>query len=252
MLKIKEFLNNPLGKGATIPGRNIILTNLDYRLQILQKNKKIDLNIYTQDDMVYYHCKIPTESVDRNNYYDVIIKFKPTSEAHLIDKSYKQYDVEFFSNCPSFTYTYAYVAKLNGYLIPEFENKYEEITLKFPPVSRNPGLTFGYEKSIYFACKFLLEDKQRLLKSYVKTYGKPLTQNIFKEIKTTLLVEEEIKREKSKKKENKFIDKKTKKTAEKAIQNFNKQQSKSNVNTIKKTTPIKNKNNKIKPIKKKK
>lgn len=251
-MKIKEFLNNPVGKGAIVPGKDIILTNLDYRLEVLLRYKKININVYTQEENVYYHLEIPTESRERENTYDIIIKFKPTSQANILDKSYKQYDIEFFSNCPSFTYTYAYVAKLNGYLIPEFENKYEEIVLKYPPVSRNPGLTFGYEKSIYFACKYLLEDKQRLLKSYAKTHGKPLTKNTMKEIKHMNVVEEEIRREKSKKKENKYLDKKTKKVAEKAIREYNKKQSKSNVNTIKKTSSTKNKVNKIQPMKKKK
>lgn len=250
-MKIKEFLNNPVGKGAIVPGKDIILTNLDYRLDVLLRYKKINIKVYTQEEIVYYHLEIPTESKERENTYDIIIKFKPTSQANLLDKSYKQYDIEFFSNCPSFTYTYAYVAKLNGYLIPEFESKYEGVVLKYPPVSRNPGLTFGYEKSIYFACKYLLQDNQTLLKSYVKQHGVPLTNQIIKDIKNTNLVEEEIRREKNKKKENKHIDKKTKKRAEKAINDHNKKQSKSNVNTIKKTTPNKNKVNKIQPVKKK-
>ena len=48
-MKIKEFLNNPVGKGAIVPGKDIILTNLDYRLEVLLKYKKININIYTQE-----------------------------------------------------------------------------------------------------------------------------------------------------------------------------------------------------------
>ena len=118
-MKLHEYLKNPTGKGAIIPGKDLILTNYDYRFQVLNKKKLIELNIYTNDDVVYYHMLIPTENNNRENAYDVVIKFKPVDQSSLLDKSYRQYDVEFFSNCPSFTYTYAYVAKSNGYLIPE-------------------------------------------------------------------------------------------------------------------------------------
>ena len=40
-MKIDEFLKNPVGKGTIIPGKEQILTNLDYRLQVLQKYKDI-------------------------------------------------------------------------------------------------------------------------------------------------------------------------------------------------------------------
>ena len=159
-MKIDEFLKNPLGKGAIIPGREDLLRGLDYRLQVMQKHKTIEMNIYTLKKDVYYHLIIPTENKDRENSYDIVIKFKRTEKSDDADQTYRQYQIEFFSNCPSFTYGYAYVANINGYLIKEFANKYEPQVLKYPPVSKNPGLTFGYEKSIYFACKYIMEDKR--------------------------------------------------------------------------------------------
>ena len=77
----------------------------------------------------------------------------------------------------------------------ELANKFDEKILNYPPTSRNPGLLFNYEKSLYFACKFLLSNNQLLLKSYVKTHSKKLTKKILKEIKTLSQVEEEYKRE---------------------------------------------------------
>ena len=251
-MKLQEYLKNPTGKGAIIPGKDLILTNYDYRFQVLTKEKSIKLNIYTDKDVVYYHMLIPTEDDKRENLYDVIIKFTPTHQSMLLDKSYKQYDVSFFSNCPSFTYTYAYVAKLNGYLINELEHKYEEKILNIPPVSRNPGLIFGYEKSIYFACKYLLSDNSLLLKSHVKTYGRKLTKNVIKEIRNINQIEEEIQREKNKHKENKKETIKQTKKEENKIKNYNKKQSGSNVNIISKKKPSSSRVNKIKPIEKKK
>ena len=254
-MRIDEFIKNAGNKGAIIPGKDMLLTNLDYRLQLLEKNKGITLNIYTEKDVVYYHFLIPSENKDRDVTYDVVIKFKPDDKKSKFDGTYRQYYIEFFSNCPSFTYGYAYVANLNGYLIKEFANRYEAAVLKYPPVSRNPGLTFGYEKSIYFACKYILNNKQLLSKSYVDSYGKKLTPEILKSIRHMNVIEEEYKRADKVRREitkdKKFnVNKKTKRKAAEFVEKVSNNK-KSNVNTIKKTKANKPTVNKIQPKKKK-
>lgn len=255
-MKIDEFLKNPQGKGAIIPGREQILMNLDYRLDVLQKYKEIVMNIYTTENDAYYHLIIPSENKDRDCSYDIIIKFKQTDEKDKYDQSYRQYQVEFFSNCPSFTYGYAYVANLNGYLVKELSDKYEPVVLKYPPVSKNPGLVFGYEKSIYFACKYIMNDKRVLLKSYVKSYGQKLTPAILKSIRHMNIIEEEYQRadkiRRKEKRENRIkVDKKTKERKREVLSNY-KDGVKQNVNTIQKTKANKPKSKKLQPIKKKK
>ncbi len=254
---LEDFLKHPAGKGAIIPGKDDLLTRLNIRFDFMLDKKGVNVNIYTHKDDVYYHFLIPTETLERNNVYDVVIKFTPGDKSNLLDKTYKQYNIEFFSNCPSFVYTYAYVANLNGYFIKELADKYEQETLKYPPTSRNPGNIFGYEKSIYFACRYLSNKNTQLLyKSYVEKVGKPLTNDIFNDIKTANKVLEEIEREKK-------VQKEEKKKA--AIEKLNKKQkkmlndrleratgnTKSNVNIVQKTKTTNKKIDKIKPIKKK-
>jgi hypothetical protein len=255
-MKIDEFLKNPQGKGAIIPGKEQLLMSLDYRLSLIEKNKKIEMTIYTDKSDVYYHFLIPSENKDRDICYDVIIKFKQTEDADSYDQTYKQYQIEFFSNCPSFTYGYAYVANINGYLIKELAGKYDEAVLKYPPVSKNPGLLFGYEKSIYFACRYIMNNKKILLKSYVESHGTKLTAAVLKSIRHMNKIEEEYKRADKimrREKRDKQIgtDDKTKKRKADIItkiENGDKQ----GVNTVKKTTAKKPGNGKIKPMKKKK
>ena len=253
-MKIDEYIKNPAGKGAIIPGRDMILTNWDYRLQLLQKHKEIELNIYTNKNDVYYHFIIPTENKERDNTYDTIIKFKQTKDTERTDTSYKQYEVEFFSNCPSFTYGYAYVANLSGYLIKEFANKYDEKILKYPPVSKNPGLIFGYEKSIYFSCKYLLENKSFLMKAYVKSNSKPLTKEVYKIIRHMNVIEEEYTKAdkimRQNKKKNKLkADKKTVAKKEEYIKKVTTDNQ--SVRNARKIKPKKLNGNTIKPMKKK-
>ena len=249
-MKIDEFLKNAGNKGSIIPGKEQLLINLNYRLELLEKYKKIEMHIYTDKNNVFYHLIIPTENKDRENSYDVIIKFKETEKSDKFDQSYRQYQIEFFSNCPSFTYGYAYVANINGYLIDEFIDKYESQILKYPPVSRNPGLLFSFEKSIYFACRYLMNNKKFLLKSYVDSYSKPLSRDIIKNIRHMNVIEEEYKKAdiimKHNQKKNKLkIDKKTERRKNEMIKN---NENKNNVNKISK---IKGTNKKINHIKKK-
>ena len=255
-MKIDEFLKNPQGKGAIIPGKEQILMNLDYRMQVLEKYKDITMKIYKDTKDVYYHLIIPSENKDREMDYDIIIKFKQTDDKDKYDQSYRQYEIEFFSNCPSFTYGYAYVANLNGCFIKELADKYEEPILKYPPVSKNPGLTLGYEKSIYFACKYIMRDKKVLLKSYVDSYAEKFTPELFKHIRHMNIIEELYRRADKSMREQKRrdkikLDKKTEKRKAEVISNYEKKKQQG-VNTVKKTTAKKPGPNKIQPIKKKK
>ena len=125
--------------------------------------------------------------------------------------------------------------------------------LNTPPSSRNPGMIFSYEKSIYFACKYLLEDKSLLLKSHVKTYGQKLTPNTLKSIRNINKIEEDIKREKVKEKEAKKVSVDLNKKEKKKLDTYTKKASNNtNVNVIKKKKSTINTNSKIKTIQKKK
>ena len=252
-MNINEYLKHPAGKGAVIPGREMLLDRYNYRYQVLNKNKHIDMKVYVDGNNVYYHLIIPSESEFKENDYDIILKFSPRNQTDIDDKSYRQYEMQVFSNCPSFTYTYAYVAKLNGYLIPELMNKYDEQVLQYPPVSRNPGLLFSYEKSIYYACLYVTSEKQFLTKMYVETHGKKLTKNILNEIRHINQIQREVDREQRLKTERRkkmerdiFRQVNKLKPREEAIE---RQPKKSNVNVVKKTTA---KKKGITPIKKKK
>jgi hypothetical protein len=219
------------------------------------------MNIYTHKKDVYYHLIIPSENKDRDMSYDVIIKFKHTDANNEADQTYRQYQIEFFSNCPSFTYGYAYVAHINGNLVKELVDKYDPKVLKYPPVSKNPGLVFGYEKSIYFACKCILADKRVLLKSYVDSYAMPLTPEVIKSIRHMNRIEEEYARatkvmNEEKRKHRVKVGKKAQEAKDKMV--YGEEHvgsSKPNVKVIKKTKASKNEVNKItkiKPTKKKK
>ena len=227
-MNIKEFLKNPVGKGAVIPGKNTLLADLLER-------KEFEINIYRKKDCFFFHFLIMTEDPERENDYDVVIGFYPTKTQKL-DTVITRYDIKIFSNSPSFIYTYAFVAKQNKLLIVDFYNKFNVNVLKKPPVSRNPGKIMGYEKSIYYACKYLVEHENLLNKSYVKNHSDSNYKKLIKEVRKDSVILQEIKTAKAVKQAKKYETKKQDKIEKSKINHIGKsKKTQSSVNYINKT-----------------
>ena len=114
----------------------------------------------------YFHIKVPSESKtskDGKYEYDVVIRFFTentdiSKEGHL-----RNYNIQFFSNSPSFIYKYAYLYKKEGYLINALYNKLDPSYFNTPPEKSNPDMKLSYDKSIYFACRYLSDKQFRYL-----------------------------------------------------------------------------------------
>lgn len=144
-MKLKEWLDNP--KTKNIPGYNMVKEQLRARfLDMLKKGKKFDIGVYQSSrNGLLVHVKVPTEGDIPELYYDVVLHIAG-GMATLMES-----EVKVFSNCPSFTFRYAYVAFQSKELIPEFVDYYDDIVIKDKPDTTNPMEIMGYEKSIYYA-----------------------------------------------------------------------------------------------------
>lgn len=158
-MKLKEFMQNPVGKGDSTYNRQLLIKALDTKYERLIKNKGelIKTKIYHElnTDNYYIHLVIPTET-ERDNTYDVVLYFY-TNE-HVNDSSLlKTHDIQFFCNSPSFVYTYAKLFSDKGLFIPWLKNKYpDEIFASFPEVRNRYGVT-NYDKYLYIGCKYIYE-----------------------------------------------------------------------------------------------
>lgn len=179
-MQLKKFLsdNIPLGKGAIkIPAAELIER---YRKQYdamkaQHMQFKHDAHYVMPGGRVVVHIKVPSESVP-NFYYDVLLELKAVNHS----KQFEDCHIKIFSNCPSFVYTYAYVFyHLNdpdldstNLIIDRFdqkipkdrlmvkgaEKKLGEEVLTNSPVVRNPyGLPL-FDKSVYYAIFYLMEN----------------------------------------------------------------------------------------------
>lgn len=116
------------------------------------------------EDSYYIHIKVPSESQKNGNYeYDVVIRFFTDNPETRAQDTLRNYYIQFFSNSPSFMYQYAYLYKKEGFLIEALYNKLDADYIDTPPEKTNKEMKKSYDKSIYFACRFLSDQKFRYL-----------------------------------------------------------------------------------------
>lgn len=106
--------------------------------------------------------KVPAEKLP-NLFYDVLIMLTPEcdskedSDSIKADRTLNRYRLKLFSNSPNFMFTYTYVLNKNNMIVPKLKNKCSQKALVDPPTIKNPVESYGFEKSCYFACKYIKE-----------------------------------------------------------------------------------------------
>lgn len=177
---ISEFLYMPFGMSAS-------LAKLErYKALYLENTSKIILNAYTKiDESYYFHVKVPSASQkDANVYYDVVIRFFTNKADAKASSHLRDYFIQFFSNSPGFIYNYAVLYKNHGFLIDSLYTKMDPRYFDKLPIKTNKRLELSYDKTIYFACRFLNERKFKVLNKFSIPLGKKLSPDkFFNEIK---------------------------------------------------------------------
>lgn len=219
----QSYMERPMGKGVTAFQLNSIRADLTSRYKKLNLNSKISLvHVCKLDDRYFIHFLIPNESEDdRNNDYDVVLEFIPSNKAIASEPTIRNYNIKFFSNCPSFVYTFAYIYNDNGLLIEEFKDKFEDQVLSMKPVSRNPYKIVNFEKTIFFACMNFQYKSIRFNKQYLDSKCNVKFNKLKTLIRHTKTVKMEIAKEKKRIRELK--------REEKALQDKNRKEILNNI-----------------------
>lgn len=147
-MTFQEYINNPTGTGNSVMSYRKMYEDLyhdKWDKIMVRENGKVDYTLYKKGNTYYCHLKVPSEVVE-NFYYDVVIKMEQGSKSSLKDG-----ETRFFSNDPSFNYTFAHAFVKNKLHIPELESKMSKKAIKTPAKEKNPQDTIGYVKSLYFA-----------------------------------------------------------------------------------------------------
>jgi hypothetical protein len=150
-----QYISNPGGKGASAI-HNRLMYQETYSKQWdelkLRENGLVLYRLYKSDKDYYIHFKIPS-GIDTGFYYDVVIRFFPGEDAGhvMMEKTLKNYNVQFYSNDPNFVFTFCYAYKSNGLFIKDLEPRMSKLALKQPAKIKNPRNEVGYVKTIYYA-----------------------------------------------------------------------------------------------------
>ena len=168
-MNIYEYLINPMGRGSSVLMLTETRRSLDAQYTALMS--KMQVKWYKYNDKFFIaHVKVPSKSID-NFYYDVLIEFDieslPEGATTLNNAKCRV-----FSNCPSFTYTYVNIFSKSGDLIEWTRSKYDSKVFSHEPNQRNPLHIRNFERSIYFASKYVLSNG--------RNYKSKIEYNIFK------------------------------------------------------------------------
>lgn len=178
---LKEFIEAPFG----VPNMS---KNLKYedRYQSYKRNNKIKIESSIEFEKNFFiHLKVPSESQEKM-FYDVVIQFFTTDDKIERQLTVENYYVQFFSNSPGFVYKYATLYKLQGYLIESLYGKFDSGTLEILPDKSNSSYELYYDSSIYYACRYLLDNKLTTLgKLTLKLFKTKSVESFFGDIQDT-------------------------------------------------------------------
>lgn len=192
---LKEFYENPLGKAAHAMQYNMTRAQFNNRYDAMYKaGKQVKvINAAIENGHFLVHLIVPSES-ERENTYDVVIDF---FGGDPFAPGLDGYKVRFFSNCPSFTYTYANVYDREGMLISEMKDLYEKEIFKKDPKEKNPAHIMNIDKSLFMALIFLTRNRNFMYKSFVRDLaGKKTYANLKHGVRNTATILRQINQEK--------------------------------------------------------
>ena len=174
---MEEFLKKPFGNSSDI-------AQTKYEPKYKKLENKIKVKGYLPaDKYTLIHIAIPSESKE-NYFYDVVIQFFTDDEEVAKERNYEHYYMKFFSNSPSFIFTYAALYHLNGYLIDILLYKLDPVYATKLPKVRNPNMELFYDSSIYMACRYLTKHKLRFLTKFGNLLTvRKLNEEFFKAMK---------------------------------------------------------------------
>lgn len=173
----QEYINNPTGVGNSVMSYRKMYEDLYHNKWdkvMVRENGKVDYTLYYDSKSYYCHIKIPSEVVE-DFYYDVVIKMIPDNKSGF--KSLKNCETHFFSNDPSFNYTFAYAFVKHKLHIPELESKMSKQAIHKKANEKNPDATIGYVKSLFFAF-IAMENKGLFNPVKYKSEGKKFNKKI--------------------------------------------------------------------------
>lgn len=198
-----QYIQNPMGiKNAVFSNREMYRSLYTDKLNkiLVRESGKVVYYLYKSRSKYYAYLKIPSEVIEKF-YYDVVIEFsEPKDGKKIIDKTLRNYDVKFYSNDPSFVFTFAHAFIKNGIFIDSLKDKMSKEAVKKNADEKNPNNQVGYVKSLYFA--FLIMNQRGLFNKiqYIEKYNEKNLKSMIMEADRKIQLRQQAQSDLSKKK----------------------------------------------------
>lgn len=173
-----QYIQNPMGIANSVISnremyRNLYTKKLDNILVREAGNiNRLETHLYQDKNRYICYIKIPSEVVP-NFYYDVVVEFtEPKKQLKdAVGYGLNKYNVRFFSNDPSFVFTFTHAFIKNDMFIKELSPLMSKKAIKQKAVEKNPHDIVGYVKSLYFA--YIIMNRKGLFNKlkYNETYN---------------------------------------------------------------------------------
>ena len=155
-MSISQMLSNPTGKrSAFFASRARVKSQLDsIFIQNLRRYRKQFYAVPYVDNTskkIIFYVAVPSETFSLNHIrWDCLVEIE-----YNATKSFENRNAKFFSNSPSFIFTYAYVFNQEDLLVDFIKPKMPSQCLTQPPTIKNPVESRGFDKILYQALKYL-------------------------------------------------------------------------------------------------
>lgn len=168
-----QYIQNPMGiKNSVISNREMYRSMYTTKLNtiLVRESGKVVYYCYKGKSKYYTYIKVPSEVIP-DFYYDVVVEFTPPKDKKITDRTLRNYDVRFYSNDPSFVFTFAHAFIKNGIFIDTFKKKMSSEAVRKNANEKNPNNQVGYVKSLYFA--YIIMEQRGLFNKlhYVEQYN---------------------------------------------------------------------------------
>ncbi len=156
-----QYIQNPMGiANSVISNREMYRTLFTNKLdKILVREagriNNIENHMYKDTKRKRYiaYIKIPSEAIE-NFFYDVLIEFtepSKTKDKVTVGSALNKYNVRFYSNDPSFVFTFTHAFNKNGIFFTDYADKMSQRAIKEKATQKNKYDVVGYVKTLYFA-----------------------------------------------------------------------------------------------------
>lgn len=254
-MTFKEYIDNPAGKGNSVVANKSMYKEMytsKFDKIMVRENGIVHYKVYKEggnNDSYYIHIKIPSEVVS-NFYYDVVIQLWTDTIKEKNSVNLNGYYAKFFSNDPSFTYTFAYAFNKNGMFVDILKPRMNSSAIKDAAKTKNPKSELMYVKSLYFAYlvmqKYNLFNRTKLDSTSSKFSKRSFPSSIMKADDKITLRQSEYEKQRKKKK----VEQRKESTPRRVVTNATKSASKSKISKVSKVSNISKVSKKTKSVKK--